>query len=146
MKKKVIKKKTEKFQDYVKRVLKEVKRHMYLQEWTYSIVWAKEDKQTGPDMFVMAEIKTQVSYIRFDVTIYPALERKFNAGQYDDVAETLTHELCHVLTEPLYVMAYDLCAPALNDHLNVVREQQTQRTCNAVYGLLPNSIKKLKKL
>ena len=146
MKKKVIKKKTEKFQDYVRRVLKEVKRHMYLHEWTYSIIWAKEDKQMGKDIFTHAEISTNVSYLRFDVTIYPALERKFNSGNYDDVAETLTHELCHVLTEPLYIMAYDLCAPALNDHLNVVREQQTRRTCNAIYGLLPKELKKLKKL
>jgi hypothetical protein len=146
MKKKVIKKKTEKFQDFVRRVLKEVGRHMYLQEWAYSIVWAKEDKQMGKDIFTHAEISTNVSYLRFDITIYPVLERQFNSGKYDDVAETLTHELCHVLNEPLYQIAYDLCAPALNDQLNVIREQQTQRTCNAIYGLLSNDLKKLKKL
>ncbi len=130
--------KKETYKNYVRRMVQKFKRDLFLHEWTHDILWAIEDKQHVPKLFTVAEISTNLSYLRADITFYPQLEKKFNNGKYSDVAETILHELCHVYTEPLYKVAYDLCAPAMNAQMEVLREQATQRICGAIFALIPD--------
>lgn len=131
--------KKETFKQYVRRVFTEIKRYMYLHEYSYSIVWSTEDKGNG----ALADILVDNKYLNFRVTIYPSLEKYFDEGNYIGVTETLLHELCHVYTEPMYDVAITHCPPALDDQVEFIREQGTQRITGAILPLLPKSLKKL---
>lgn len=61
-------------------------------------------------------------------------------GNYYPVAETICHECCHILTEPLFNAALPAFTKSTMNFLYDVRERQTQRTSNALMARIPRRL------
>ena len=111
---------------------------MYLDNWRVDLIWESQPSDDEPG--VAAHIDTATAYFQAALYIVPRLEEIYKEDGKPRVAEILTHELCHLITEPLYEMACDQSAPALRKHLNTVREQTTQMMAICVFRGIPESL------
>jgi len=65
----------------------------------------------------------QINYLRATIQAFdPACK-----CTEEELEETLMHELCHIITEPMYQSAIDNASPQENTHLQRLREQETER-------------------
>lgn len=90
-----------------------------LTQWTFNFTFADDDKEG-----VAAEITSQPEYKRAFITIFPC----FWQDTKKDQREIIVHELCHILTDPLYFRAFDLLRGKLvtDRELDFEREQLTE--------------------
>jgi hypothetical protein len=88
----------------------------------------------------LAEIGTETRYLEFVLRVYPLVRQKFEDGQLYEVVETICHEICHILTEPLYELAIANTRPSDRREIEDVRERQTQRICNALMKKVPPAV------
>lgn len=65
------------------------------------------------------------------------LESDYNNGDYELVFEIILHEMTHLLTEPLYHIAWESRSNSTGEFIELIREQQTQRTTNCLLALYP---------
>lgn len=121
-------------QEYTEVALKFLRREIFHGEYDMDVCCSKEDKKDAA-----AEIRIDQTYLNFTVTIYAAGERVFLRDKAE-YFRLLGHEICHLLTEPLYLWACDNPLPSNRDHIEEVRERQTQRICNAILLRQPENI------
>ena len=121
------KKKEPPFRTYVSKICKELRWLFFANAYTMHICW-KDDEyiRTSDTHEVAAQILIDNSYLTFDVIIYKTLLESYEAKKYDEVLQTLIHEFCHLLTEPLYRFALEHCPKETEPHLLEVRERQTE--------------------
>ena len=119
-----------KFETYMVKIVGELKKVLGLVEYAGTINFPENDSG-GTAM----DINVDVKYLRFSVQVYPVCRGDYKLKRYDDLLEYMTHELCHIITEPLYDKAVRGIATCQQDDLEVDREQATQRICNIVMKL-----------
>ena len=106
-------------------------------EYQMTIAHAETPKEDGPSC--AAEIRIDTVYLNFTITIYPTGKEAFEES-HKAFFRIMAHEICHLLTEPLYLWACTNNLPSDKEHMEEVRERQTQRTCNALLSYLPKDI------
>lgn len=134
MKKKL--KKIEPFKNWCDRVLVMLRAEMYLKEWEWKLGFVKDDEEKNGST-TGASITIDVKYLNYSITIFPVVEKMYKEGKYMNCFEVLVHELSHIYTEPLYEFAIDAVSNMTKDHLERIREQQTQRICGCIKELVP---------
>lgn len=82
---------------------------------------------------VAAEIQQQTSYLSYVITFYPTFVEMYDRGEYEECEMVLVHEMCHVLTEPIFDIAVEHCPPAENRALFRERERLTEILSKFVY-------------
>jgi hypothetical protein len=103
--------------------------------YTMHIEWrGDEDKRVDDEHSVAAQIRIDDAYLTLEIVIYKCLSDKWHNGKYDEVLESLIHEFCHVLTEPLYRFALEHCPKETESHLLMVRERQTEIIKSVITG------------
>lgn len=108
-----------------------------MNEWTIDIIWDSEPRDLdGKDC--VASINTDHRYLQANITIYPRAAKLWEEKRIDKLVEVLVHEFSHVLTEPLYEVAWrNGCRGEADTFLTDIREQQTQRTALVIKRGLP---------
>jgi len=132
------KKPSQAFKDFVSKVCAEFRTTLFHGEYNMKIEYAAEDKrQEGEEgRMIAAEIDISSVYLDCTITIFPTLEGIFNDKDYRGVVEILCHELCHLLTEPMFIFAYDRTRQGFEERTcKEIRERQTQRMTNIVMNL-----------
>lgn len=87
-----------------------------------------------------ATISTNLDYLWAKLTVFPVVEKDFNEQNYEDIVETILHELVHILTDPLYKVAYAGTNAYTEPFLDNIREQTTQRITRIILPTLPEDI------
>ena len=126
------------FRAWVAKTIRALRTYMYLDNWRVVQIWESEPSKDEPN--TAAHIDTDTRYFQAVLYLMPCLEEIYKEDGKPRVAEILTHELCHLITEPLYEMACDQSAPALRKHLNTVREQTTQMMAICVFRGIPENL------
>lgn len=116
------KKKDIKMEDFIKEKHDEYKKKLGLVLWTHELLICDEEAKKG----VAAEISQQQSYLSYVITFYPSFKKEFDKKDYAWCERVIVHELCHVMTEPLYDIAINHCPPAENSHVKRERERLTE--------------------
>lgn len=117
----------------VRNIMKEAKKVMLIDDWNINIYFEKEDNERGGG--VAGTCDTRIKYFSADISFYPV---HFNCYKEEDDYEfvkTIIHEMCHIITEPLYLEAYQAIAPISRDYIETIREQTTEQIANIVYNL-----------
>lgn len=140
------KKNIEAFKPWIRRVHKMLREKFFVREYGYGLYWGKEDKEskTHGGSKVGGEIDINITYLKYDLTLYPILHRQYKRGDYYEVVKTIVHEMCHIYTEPLYCFAIDAVSNINAKMLEQIREQQTERIATCIYEMLPEKLWKPK--
>lgn len=102
-----------------------------LGEWEITTYYMDEENPDAPLTGMM--IDTDISYLRAQLRVYPALWKN---EEEDEIKRMIVHELCHIITEPMY----SLCRANVNPHLypfvEEQREQETERIARIAHKVL----------
>lgn len=102
------------------------------------IYWLTDPHPEEPS--VLASVIWDTRYLRTAVKIYPLLEKTYNDGHTDQFIEAMTHEFCHFFTFPLYDKLIDYVPPSLENFIEELNEQITQRITRAIISTVPTNL------
>lgn len=126
---------TEEFKRYVETVAHYCLNEIHHGEYELRFVYKNETKKD--DEGTLAEIDVNPTYLWAKMTIYRPSFEKYDKGDREGVARDVLHEVCHLFIEPIVALFWwDVSASQKEGYTDVI-ERQIQRTCNAVWGLLP---------
>jgi len=97
--------------------------YLNLWDWGVEVVYVPEDVQTEDGDRVGMDIKIDQSYLRATINCYPTMDN--HDEEY--VRDVLCHELCHIITEPLYSLLLPNVNPNNSWIVEEMREQATER-------------------
>lgn len=130
---------TKEFKDYVGNVVCYLRRKMYLGEYSMSSRYVdkhQDDSDNGGITYAM--INVDDSYLTANLTVFGVMMEWYNDGDLHRVAHTLLHEMCHLLTEPLWYWARYDASPSQEPIIRRDNERQVQRIANVIGWLLPD--------
>jgi hypothetical protein len=129
-----------KFMDYIVACIGYAVGEIYLGGYHSTVVFdtkpCKGDEDT-PELETVASVDTSTTYLVFRVTVYPAALALWKEGRYERLSKLMLHEVCHVLTQPLYNWAKMDAAPSQTWVIRDVNEQTTERIAKTIMDLLP---------
>mgnify|MGYP001579766752 CR=1 FL=1 len=126
-----------KFKAHIRKLAEYFRKQFYCGEYSLTIEYAIDDKGKTPERRTAAEMLINPTYLDFTLTIYPVLYEKYQEKDAYGVAEAICHEIAHLLTEPLYRLAMWDVASSQVEHIEEVRERQTERIKNTVMLFVP---------
>lgn len=127
-----------KFRQYVRELSASLKEHFSLQDWRITLHWEREQPESkNPDGAMVAWVCADSNYLFAGIHITPFAETMWREKRYEELCEAIVHEHCHILVDPLYRFGQKHCAPAAEDHLDMMHEQQTQRIARVVMKSIP---------
>lgn len=123
---------------YIKSILEYYIDELFLNEWRLFVVF-DEGELTGmselskKEYTTLACIDVRQEYIEAHITIYSKLYEFYKKEKYEEVARTLLHELCHIITDELYSMSVDAHTNSSMRYLTKANEQATERISRIFY-------------
>ena len=142
---KPVKRRKKDYWTFVNDITSYLKEHFYLHAWTIHVVSMKQvaegsnfENRSG-DM-VIASMGSDGTYMDATLRLYPSAHKKWKDGKYEALGRILVHEFCHVLTDPLYVIATEGVSRREGPNLEHVRENATQHMANIVWPGIDKSI------
>lgn len=127
------------YKKYIRTLVDTLASRMHLQEWNINLKFdAKLDPETA------AEIEIDVPYLIAEIFIDKVMRDYYRNKDGYTIAHILTHELSHILVEPIYIFARDAVTNQSSKLLHNVVEQQTQRISRVIDRQLPRSIYEIK--
>lgn len=130
-------KKRKPFKKFIVETLEEFRVAVYCGEYDMSINWEDKDENRENNHKLFASIDIDHTYLSFGVSIFPICKNMYENGKEEEVLQHLLHEICHLLTEPMYRLEISLLG-GKNIHtetIEEIRERQTQRITNSIYRL-----------
>lgn len=129
------KNKIEPYKSWVDRMLKMLREKFFVKEYEYSFSFENDENSS-----CRASIQIDTKYLNYHINIYKSVEKSYSRGDYRGALSTLVHEMCHIYTEPLYLIAIDAVTNTSKEYLELIREQNTQRICGCIVELLPKKL------
>lgn len=94
-----------------------------LQEWKGYIKFGRCDEE---DSF--AEVRVDAEYLRYYIIICTkSCQEYIDEGDIEGIKRCLTHELVHLIIDPLYLEGIDSQTNQTKPYLDMIREQTVQR-------------------
>ena len=127
------------FKNYILETCKKLRWEFFVNEYQMTVGYSEEAKLDNEE--VAATISSDGRYLNFKITIYPTLFEYWKKKDLKTINEALTHEFCHLLTDPPYDFAVKGISDKEHDYLTDIRERQTQRITNIIFPLLKEPFK-----
>ena len=142
---KPVKRRKKGYWTFVNDIASYLKEHFYLHAWTIHVVSMKQvakesnfEDRSGDEVIV--SMRSDGTYMDATIRLYPSAHKKWKDGKYEALGRILVHEFCHVLTDPLYVIATECVSRREGPNLEHVRENTTQHVANIVWPGIDKSI------
>lgn len=124
------------YKGWVRSVVCNLREYFFLDQWQIELVWEKTQEKEG----LVASISTDHTYYKATIFIAPLLQTMYKRGDINRCVETLVHEFCHILTDPLYDLAIPVVTHHTHPHLETTREQWTQHIAVVILRNLPKYV------
>lgn len=121
------------YKKYVETLVKKISGELNLQDWRIGLYFDSEDEDPDCTAFTSVDSRYLTSYIHFT----PHAEEMWNEGRMTSLIECVTHEVVHILLNPLHEFAKQSASPQTEPHLTDIHEQTTQRLTRIVIEHLP---------
>lgn len=108
------------YKNFIVKIVGEAKRLMMLRHYGIDVSFDLEDEGTA------AEIRVNVKYYSAHIKCHKNVYDHYKNGDKERVIEMITHEMAHIITEPLYVFAVDAATNTNQKYLETIREQTTE--------------------
>lgn len=136
------------FRKYISTMTSDIRTMLFHGEYEMNIEYIADDKKRNSwnesRFNTYADIDIDFRYLRFTIAIYPIIKKLYEEKQGWQILNIITHEMCHLLTEPLYYFAIPIISNTTQETLEEVRERQTQRIANVIVRFVPEKVWKLK--
>ncbi len=142
----------EAFKDYIRPICTKLKQHFILNEYHMALCWCggKEDDRDEECLgtnssiedsnVVHATFAADFRYLRFIVHMKDGIYDSYKKKDWTAVGQTLTHEFCHAVIDPLFFFGHERFSKENQDIFNDIRERQTQRMAYTLFQFLPASL------
>jgi len=104
-----------------------------LSEWRIEVLFDQTDENPGCVGF--ANIDTR--YLTAHISFTDKARELWNLGDLNLLSECITHEVTHILLEPLHHFARQAASPQTESQLTDILEQANQRLARIVIDHLP---------
>lgn len=104
-----------------------------LQEWRIGLQF--DDKDENPDCAAFTHIN--VRYMTSYTTFTPYARKMWDEDRMTTLTECITHEITHILLDPLHTFAKQAASPQTESQLTDILEQTNQRLARIVIEQLP---------
>lgn len=133
------------YRKFVRELVGDLQWRLFITNYSIDVSYAKDDKaeKESKDNCVAADIKTDHRYYTAYITIYPNTHLMWDNGKKREVANVVVHEICHILTDPLYKLTVDSVTNTSHKFHEDLREQITQQLANIVMAYLEKDKPKL---
>jgi hypothetical protein len=108
-------------------------RLLNLQDWEIEVIY--ETENCNDNSTVGMDNTISIPYLRSTIRCYPIMED--HTDNY--IRDVLCHELCHIITEPMYSMCNANVNPHLQPFVEEMREQETERISRIALKPVDNS-------
>jgi hypothetical protein len=124
-----------KYSRYVQGVITWATEHLNLQEWqiTFSLDQPIPDEET-------AEVAVTPKYVRAHIKLGDVARGYFETPYSWSLAHAIAHEVCHILTERMYLLALVGCTAATQEQVHDLREADTERLANIIMKSMPKRV------
>ncbi|MBY0548665.1 MAG: hypothetical protein K2W95_15445 [Candidatus Obscuribacterales bacterium] len=113
----------------------------WLREAFHLTDWDLELHFCEPDEGAAADINVDSTYLTAVIRVgSAALRHNFEAKDSWQIMYCLTHEFCHILTDPLVQIAYNGVTKHGADFLRETAERQTTRIARILMGTIPQDV------
>jgi len=96
--------------------------------------------EDGRGQEVLACVRADHSYMTANIEVAKGLWDRYNQGKYDEVAEVVCHEFCHVLHSGLYGWAERAVCPMTRSEWVDDKEHVTTWMARVVMSLVPQDV------
>jgi hypothetical protein len=121
------------FEKWVVEIIARLIPELNLNEWEVNAHFDEKDDVEGCTAFANIDVR----YLRAHICFTPLAREMWNDGHADRLTRTITHELNHILLQPMYDFALQAATPQTKEHLTDILEQTNQRLTRIVMDLLP---------
>ena len=138
-----------KFKETIIKIAREIRNDIYHGEYMAKYYFTDKNLTSRNEKGVVAaEIEISSTYLNYTITFYAPIYDMFKNKDYKGVVEIICHEICHLLTEPLYKLLGDSITNNNLSHYESIKEQQTQRITNIAMCMIEKKeyIKMLKNI
>lgn len=112
--------------------------YLNLSGWQMEVLFSPQPKENCEGCY--ADINVDSVYMQLALTIYPMARTDFESGNLEKLTRVLTHELCHVLIDPLHNQILPFLSDTTRPFFTDTLENVTQRIALVVYKNLPKQI------
>lgn len=130
--------KTKPYEKWCSAFIQNLRDHLNLQGWRVTIKFCSHPKKDCEGCY--AEINSDSTYMQAALTIYPLAEADFKKGDLEHLSMVLTHELCHILVDPLHCHMLPFLSDTTRSFFMDALENVTQRIALAVHKSLPENL------
>lgn len=95
----------EDFKKFVRKCAQDYGWYLKIQHFKVDIFFNKtdcKDDEIGSGKRTAASINVDVRYLKATIDIYPRLLDDWKLGSKNEVAESISHEMAHIITQPLF--------------------------------------------
>ena len=117
--------------------VRDVLAYLHLQDWRVNCEFDGEDEDIDSGSSTVAYAVTDCDYFKATFTFTKFAEDLWKHKEYETLFQCLAHEVCHIWTEPLRMLALRSTSPATAEQLVTAHEQLTQRIALLVLRGIP---------
>lgn len=124
-------------------IIKEAKYVLLISHWNIDIYFMKNDDEDG----AVATTDIGINGIRYynsSIRFFPQHFELYKDKDDYKFVQSIIHELCHIIIEPVYLIALDSVTNTSQKHLETLKEQTVEQIANIVYNLWKTVKYKLK--
>lgn len=126
------------FEKWCAAFIENLRNYMNLQGWRIVVEFSNSAKEDSEGCY--ACISPDSTYMCAHLTVFPLAKKDFDEGDLDHLKMVLTHELCHILIDPLHTHVIPFLSDATRPFFTSDMENVTQRIALVVVKNLPKHI------
>lgn len=123
------------FRAHVTKLFTWLREAFHLQEWDLELHFCEPDEDAAADINIDSTYLSAVVRVGSD-----QLRHHYGVKDSWQVMYTITHEFCHILTEPLFMVAVNGVTNTSVNFLRETNERQTTRIARILMGTIPPDV------
>lgn len=123
------------FRAHVTKLFTWLREAFHLTEWDLELHFCQPDEDAAADINVDSTYLSAIIRVGSDI-----LRQRYHARDSWQVMYTITHEFCHILTDPLFLVAVNGVTNSSVGFLRETNERQTTRIARILMGTIPQDV------
>lgn len=127
------------YQKWTRKLTENLSDHFNLAGWEIYMKWSDTtEERDGEETHATISVNSQYQWAI--VTFFPPAKSDFDSGNYERLAQSVTHEMVHIFLDPFQNWMHDHLSITTSPLFTSTVEQQTQKLTMVILKTLPSSV------